>query len=49
MTGIDVTDPADNVTVRHFDDLERRALDLDKLVNSLCFFEIFHRPLLMVH
>jgi hypothetical protein len=43
LTGIDVIDPdttdADNST-RHFDDLERRAADLDGLVNSICIRQI---------
>lgn len=53
LTGIDVTDPdptdADN-SVRHFDDLDRRAIDLDGLVNSLCLRQIGFRPInRMVH
>jgi hypothetical protein len=49
MTGINVTDPADGAPIRHFDDLQRRAQDLDALVNSSCLFHISHRPLLMEH
>lgn len=51
MTGTnpDVTDPADGTPVRHFNDIERRAIDLDALVNSSCLFELIRRPLLMVH
>jgi hypothetical protein len=49
MTGINVADPADGAPVRHFDDLARRAKDLDALVNSSCLFELFHLPLLMPH
>jgi hypothetical protein len=36
LTGIDVVDPADGATVRHFAELEQRALDLDILVNTQC-------------
>jgi hypothetical protein len=32
MTGIDVIDPVDGVTVRRFDDLGRRAADLESLL-----------------
>lgn len=34
LTGIDVTDPVDTVTLRHLDDLERRAVDLEDLLCS---------------
>jgi len=34
LTGIDVTDPVDSSTVRHLDDLERRALDMEALLCS---------------
>ena len=40
MTGINVTDPADGAPTRNFNEFKRRALDLDKLVNSPCFFDI---------
>jgi len=36
MTGIDVVDPFDGSPTRHFDELERRAVDLDALANSVC-------------
>lgn len=36
MTGIDVADPFDGAPTRHFDELERRAADLDALVNNQC-------------
>lgn len=49
LTGIDVIDPADNITERHFDDLQRRAQDLDNLAHSPCFSMVFHMPLLMQH
>lgn len=51
MTGIDLSDPVVSTTVSHFDELTRRAQDLDALVSSSCllFPELFHRPLLMVH
>lgn len=49
LTGIDVIDPADGTPSRHFDDLQRRAQDLDNLVHSPCFSIIFHLPLRMVH
>jgi hypothetical protein len=49
LTGISVADPADGAPVRDFDDLARRATDLDALVNSSCFFQIFFEPLRMVH
>lgn len=53
LTGIDVSDPdltdTDN-SVRHFDDLERRAIDLDGLVNGMCLRQIAFPPLVfMVH
>ena len=38
MTGIDVVDPFDASPTRHFDELERRAVDLDALANSACIF-----------
>ena len=40
LTGITVADPADGTPVRTFNDLARRALDLDALVNSPCFIQI---------
>ena len=43
LTGIDVTDPDPtdlDTTVRHFADLDRRAADLDALVNSACLRQI---------
>ena len=36
MTGTDVPDPFDDLPVRHFDELERRATDLDGLANNIC-------------
>jgi hypothetical protein len=44
-----VIDPVDPSLSWKFDDLERRAQDLDKLVNGKCIFELFKVPLLMVH
>jgi hypothetical protein len=53
LTGISVTDPdatdTDN-TVRVYNDLERRALDLDGLVNSACFRQlVFNNISMMTH
>jgi len=36
MTGIDVPDPFDDTPTRHFAELDRRAADLDSLVNDPC-------------
>jgi hypothetical protein len=54
MTGIDVPDPFDGMPTRHFDELERRAVDLDGLANNICltFLDTKHHkqiPLRMVH
>jgi hypothetical protein len=54
LTGITVTDPAGeqtgvSPTHRGFDDLTRRATDLDALVNSPCLAHIFFSPLRMTH
>jgi len=40
MTGINVADPADGAPIRHFNDLARRANDLDALVNSSCLTQL---------
>ncbi len=40
MTGINVADPADGVPTRTFNDLQRRATDLDGLINSSCFSQL---------
>jgi hypothetical protein len=53
LTGISVTDPdatdTDN-SVRVYSDLERRALDLDGLVNSACFRQlVFNNISMMTH
>lgn len=40
MTGINVADPADGAPTRHFNDLARRANDLDALVNSSCLTQL---------
>ncbi len=40
MTGIDVADPADGSPTRHFDELTRRAADLDALLNSSCLVQL---------
>jgi hypothetical protein len=45
MTGITVTDPADGAPNRTFNEFQRRALDLDTLVNSPCFRQIRFRPI----
>ncbi len=44
-----VVDPADGAPSRKFNDLKRRAIDLDTLVNSPCFFDIRFVPMLMTH
>ncbi len=49
LTGINVPDRADGAPIHHFNDLQRRAADLDSLANSLCLFQIFFEPLRMVH
>jgi hypothetical protein len=36
MTGIDVPDPFDGAPTRHFNEFERRAVDLDGLANGVC-------------
>jgi hypothetical protein len=41
LTGVDVIDPADGAPTRRFDDLARRAQDLDAIANSLCISELF--------
>ncbi len=40
MTGIDVDDPADSAPTRHFDELTRRAADLDALLNNSCLVQV---------
>jgi hypothetical protein len=52
MTGVDVTDPFDGAPARHFDELERRAADLDGLVNNMCLQSLDTsrtRPLTLPH
>jgi hypothetical protein len=49
MTGISVADPADGAPTRTFNEFQRRALDLDKLVNSPCFFDIRRDFVPLVH
>jgi len=50
MTGGNVPDPADaGVPVRTFNDLERRATDLDALLATPCKLIFGLRPLMMVH
>jgi len=49
MTGINVVDPADGAPTRNFNEFKRRALDLDKLVNSPCFFDIRRHFFPLVH
>jgi hypothetical protein len=44
MTGINVIDPADTTPTRNFNEFKRRALDLDKLVHTPCFFGLFSSP-----
>ncbi len=49
MTGISVVDPSDGSPIREFNELQRRAADLDQLVNSSCLVESLHKPLRMTH
>jgi hypothetical protein len=49
LTGINVNDPADGTPSRHFEDLTRRAADLDALLNSPCIGIIKIPRLHMVH
>lgn len=58
MNGIDpntntrpfkVVDPADGAPTRKFNEFRRRAIDLDILVHSPCFFDIGRRNVLSVH
>ncbi|MFI5076065.1 MAG: hypothetical protein ACHQRO_01925 [Vicinamibacteria bacterium] len=46
LTGISVADAADGWPVRHFDDLERRAVDMDALISESCFAFPLDLPLL---
>ena len=48
-TGIDVTDPVDGVTVRHFNDLEFRAKDLCRLLQASCSVLATDAPSNRVH
>jgi hypothetical protein len=45
LTGITVADPSGNGTTRVFNDLLRRAQDLEALVNTECIEQIDFRPL----
>ncbi|HKY06248.1 MAG TPA: choice-of-anchor X domain-containing protein [Blastocatellia bacterium] len=49
LTGFDMADPADGAPTRHFGDLERRALDLDELVNSPCLSQLGRKDLNAAH
>lgn len=49
MTGVDVTDPVDGVTVRHFNDLDRRAIDLNSLVTSPTLSALSFQPMGRTH
>jgi len=49
MTGIDVVDPVDGAPTRRFDEFERRALDLDQLVNLPSVFQVNHQRAPMTH
>lgn len=49
MTGINVVDPADGAPTRNFNEFKRRALDLDKLVHTPCFFNMLNAPPPPVH
>lgn len=46
MTGIWVDDPLDHSPARFFDDLQRRAVDMDALLNTSCFVIPLDLPLL---
>ena len=48
MTGAWVDDPADHTPARFFDELERRAVDLDALLNTSCFAVPLDLPLLAI-
>jgi hypothetical protein len=48
MTGAWVNDPADQAPVRFFDELERRAVDLDALLNTSCFAVALDQPLFAI-
>ena len=58
MNGIDpatntrpfkVVDPADGAPTRKFNEFRRRAIDLDILIHSPCFFDIGRRNRVLVH
>jgi hypothetical protein len=49
MTGTAVFDPSDGLPLREFNELQRRAADLDQLVNSSCLTQLLHKPLRMTH
>jgi hypothetical protein len=49
MTGINVVDPADGMPTRNFNEFKRRALDLDKLVHTPCFFNMLNTAPPPVH
>ena len=48
MTGAWVDDPADQAPVRFFDELERRAVDLDALLNTSCLAISLDQPLFAI-
>jgi hypothetical protein len=49
LTGTWVTDPKDASTSRFFDDLERRAVDMDALLQTSCFLVPLDVPLVASH
>jgi hypothetical protein len=49
LTGISVVDPADGSPTRNFNDLQRRAADLDALVHSRCLIFPFIPRVHQVH
>jgi hypothetical protein len=49
MTGITVNDPADGAPTRTFNEFRRRAIDLDRLVHSPCFFDIRRHFVAPIH
>ena len=49
MTGINVVDPVDGAPTRTFNEFERRALDLDQLVNLPSVFQMNNHRQAMTH
>jgi hypothetical protein len=49
LTGVWAVDPTDLSVQRHFDDLERRAVDMDALLSTNCFLIPLDVPLVASH